>query len=250
MNTSPPLDGGLDGLQPLFNPHPEIRRVALPGGSHCHVIDNALLEPERLVDWAAAHAFHEPPGYPYPGLVQATPAGLNRRLIDHFSQHLRSAMGARRTQDGQTRFSLVTTPPEDLEPRQWLCHRDRIAANPREVLFAASVLYLFKEPALGGTSFYEPKQGPAQTDQLVADSQVLGAADFARRYGLQPSYMGGSNAYFERVARVPAAWNRAIFYDATLFHSADVDQPALMSAEARRGRLTLNGFFTCTRKAS
>jgi hypothetical protein len=52
------------------------------------------------------------------------------------------------------------------------------------------------------------------------------------------------------VARVPAAWNRAIFYDATLFHSADVDQPELMSAEARRGRLTLNGFFTCTRKAS
>jgi hypothetical protein len=61
--------------------------------------------------------------------------------------------------------------------------------------------------------------------------------------------MAGSNAYFERIAQVPATWNRAIFYDGGLFHSADVDQPVLLSSDPLRGRLTLNSFFTCSRKA-
>ena len=58
------------------------------------------------------------------------------------------------------------------------------------------------------------------------------------------------NAYFERIASVPAAWNRLIVYDGGLFHSADVDRPELLSADPARGRLTLNGFFSCRRNAS
>jgi hypothetical protein len=46
-----------------------------------------------------------------------------------------------------------------------------------------------------------------------------------------------------------AAWNRMIFYDGGLFHSADISQPSLNSADPRTGRLTLNGFFTCRRNA-
>jgi hypothetical protein len=145
---------------------------------------------------------------------------------------------------------MVTVPPQALEPRQWQCHRDRVTAEPGAILFAASVLYLFREPALGGTSFYVPRQSARETDQMLEDSQVLGAAEFSDRYGLHAGYMAGSNAYFERIAQVPAAWNRAIFYDGGLFHSADVDQPALLSSDPLRGRLTLNSFFTCRRKAA
>jgi Family of unknown function (DUF6445) len=69
-------------------------------------------------------------------------------------------------------------------------------------------------------------------------------------YGLQPSYMAGSNAYFERVAQVSAAWNRMIFYDGGQFHSGEINEPAGMSADPRVGRLTLNGFFVCSRNAA
>ena len=117
------------------------------------------------------------------------------------------------------------------------------------VLFAASVLYLFRDPALGGTSFYVPRQSAAQTDRLVADSLTLDASEFSTRYGLQPGYMDGNNAYFERIAQVPAAWNRAIFYDGGLFHSADLQLPASLDPDPMRGRLTLNGFFHCKRNA-
>jgi hypothetical protein len=41
-----------------------------------------------------------------------------------------------------------------------------------------------------------------------------------------------------------------IFYNGSLFHSADIGQPALLSANPTLGRLTLNGFLTCRRNAS
>jgi hypothetical protein len=233
----------------VFNAAASISVVPLGGGQHCHVIDGALTDPDALVEWACYQVFAVPRGYPYPGLVLDAPQTVARLMTEFFAQKVRGRMGARRTLDSTTRLSLVTVPPEELEPRQWQCHRDRIAANPHEVLFAASVLYLFRDPALGGTSFYAPRQSAAQTDRLVADSQTLSAGDFSARYGIEPGYMAGSNPYFERVASVPAAWNRMIVYDGSLFHSADIERPERMSADPASGRLTLNGFFTCRRRA-
>jgi Family of unknown function (DUF6445) len=233
----------------MFNAAATTSAVPLGDGQYCHVIDGALTDPDAIVEWARHQAFTPPLGYPYPGLVLDAPPTVAQLMTEFFAQTVRGAMGARRTLDSTTRLSLVTVPPEELEPRQWQCHRDRIAANPHDILFAASVLYLFRDPALGGTSFYRPRQPAAQTDCLVADSQTLSAQDFSARYGLEPGYMAGSNVYFERIASVPAAWNRMIVYDGGLFHSADVERPERMSADPARGRLTLNGFFTCRRNA-
>jgi hypothetical protein len=230
---------------PWFNPLPRVSRVPLPQGD-CIVIDEVLRDPEAWVRWAAEQAFAPPSGYPYPGLVLPAPAALGERLTDCFAQHARSLLGARRTLDATVRFSLLTTAPQDLEPLQWQCHRDRISTDPT-LLFAASVLYLFCDPALGGTSFYVPRRSPAETDRLVADSMQLGREAFAARWGVTPGYMSGTNDHFERIARVPAAFNRMIVYDGSVFHSADVDSPQALSAQAQHGRLTLNAFFTCRR---
>ena len=236
----------------LFNSRPQLSVVPLTAGEHCVVVDNALVDPHALVAWAVAQqpAFQPPQGYPYPGLVVGAPAGVAQRMGDFFAQHVRALLGARRTLDLTVRLSMVTTPPQELEPRQWQCHRDRVADDPRAVLFAASVLYLFNNPALGGTSFYAPRRPVAELTPMLADSQTLSPQAFTARHGVQPGYMAGSNACFERVAQVPAAWNRAIFYDGGLFHSGDVDDPAQLSADPARGRLTLNSFFTCKRNAS
>jgi Family of unknown function (DUF6445) len=233
----------------MFNAAATISAVPLANGQHCHVIDGALTDPDALVEWAGRQVFTPPRGYPYPGLVLDAPPTVAQLMTEFFALTVRAAMGARRTLDSTTRLSLVTVPPHQLEPRQWQCHRDRIAANPHEMLFAASVLYLFRDPALGGTSFYAPRRPAAQTDRLIADSQTLSAQEFSARYGLEPGYMAGSNAYFERIASVPAVWNRMIVYDGSLFHSADVEQPERMSVDPMHGRLTLNGFFTCRRNA-
>ena len=237
-----------DAAERLFNPRPMISFVPLPGGRQVVVVDDVLLDPDGLVRWAARQRF-QPPGFPYPGLIVAAPVDLSARMLDFFTLHARAALQARRTLEHEVRLSLVTTPPADLAPVQWQCHRDRVSMDPA-VVFVASVLYLFRDPALGGTSFYVPRQPAAATDRLVIDSQALSAADFGARYGLRAGYMDGSNAYFECVQRVPAAWNRMILYDAGVFHSADIGRPERLSADAASGRLTANGFFSCRRQAA
>ncbi len=237
-----------DGAGRFFNPKPAIGAVPLPGGRQVVVIDDVLRDPDGLVQWAARQAFEPPRGFPYPGLIVPAPAGLAARFADHFAEHARTRLGARRTREHDVRLSMVTTPPGQLDPRQWQCHRDRVTTDP-SVVFIGSVLYLFRDPALGGTSFYVPRQPAAETDRILYDSHVLDAAAFGQRYGLRPGYMDGANAYFDCVARVPAAWNRMILYDAGFFHSGDIGRPDLLSADPAAGRLTLNGFFNCRRQA-
>ena len=232
----------------FFNPTPTITTVPLPGGAQVVVVDDMLLDPDGLVDWARGQAFHPPGGFPYPGLIVAGPRGLATRLPDWFALHARTRLQARRTLEHDVRLSMVTTRPEELDPRQWQCHRDRVTTDP-SVIFVASVLYLFRDPALGGTSFYVPRQSPTATDRIQYDSQTLAPAAFTARYGVPPGYMNGSNAYFERVASVPAAWNRMILYDAGFFHSGDVGAPERLTSDPATGRLTANAFFSCRRRA-
>ena len=232
----------------FFNPAPRISAVPLPGGFEVVVVDDVLLDPDGLVAWARGQAFQPPAGFPYPGLVIGAPVGLAARFADFFAQHARTRLQARRTLSHDVRLSMVSTPPEQLDPRQWQCHRDRVSTDPG-VVFVASVLYLFHDPALGGTSFYVPRQSASATDRIQYDSQTLTAAQFTARYGLQPGYMDGTNAYFDCVARVPAAWNRMILYDAGFFHSGDIGRPDLLTTEPASARLTLNCFFSCRRQA-
>jgi Family of unknown function (DUF6445) len=238
----------LDAQGRFFNPAARAQVVAIGPNRPCVVVDDALANPEGVRAWSAAQPFRPPAGYPYPGLVCDVPAEMNARLADFFSQHVRAHLGVRRALELSVRLSVIDTPAEQLAPVQWMCHRDRLADERGDLLFAACVLYLFHDAGLGGTAFYEPRQSIAATDQLVADSQQLSAHDFGARYGLQPSYMADSNAYFERTARVPAAWNRLIFYDGSAFHSAEVD-PARLSSDPLQGRLTLNSFITCKRSS-
>lgn len=238
----------LDEQGHFFNPAPQVRTVAIGPGRTCVVVDDVLANPAGLRAWALTQPFMPPAGFPYPGHVAPVPADWDARWADFFGQHVRAHLGVRRVLSQALRVSVIDTPPAQLAPVQWLCHRDRLPEPGSELLFAACVLYLFHDPALGGTSFYEARQSPAATDALVADSQDLPAHAFAQRYALQPAYMAGSNAYFKQTVQVPAAWNRAIFYDGSVFHSADVD-PARLTPDPAAGRLTLNNFITCRRNS-
>jgi Family of unknown function (DUF6445) len=238
----------LDAQGRFFNPQPRISLQGTGNGGVCVVVDEALANPQGLREWAAQQAYSPPAGYPYPGHVCELPADMSARVCDHFIQHVRSHLGVRRALGIALRLSVIDTPPQELAPLQWMCHRDRLVEQGSDILFAASVLYLFEDATLGGTSFYAPRHSVAATEALVADSQSLNAHEFGARYGLQAGYMAGSNAYFERTAQLPAAWNRLIFYDGSLFHSADVD-PTRLHKHPLQGRLTLNSFITCRRSS-
>ncbi len=233
-----------------FNPRPWIQMLKLTQEHVCVVVDDALVNPERLVQFAVDHRdeFREPP-YAYPGIELPMPSGFTFNLEEFFMRHVRGHLNGRRTLLRNSRLSLVTLRPEQLRPMQTICHRDSQRVEPNQCL-AASVAYLFKDTALGGTSFYVPRKSAPETERLVHDASTLGNDEFTRRYGIAQGYFHGASDYFELVGTVPAQWNRMIFYDGGIFHSGDILAPERMTADPLAGRLTLNGFFTCTRKAA
>jgi hypothetical protein len=233
---------------PFFNPRATTRVEQFDNRHFCLVIDDVLLDPDRLVQFAADQRadFNSVDFSYYPGIYRMAPADLTERLADHFRLQARRRFDARRCLEAICRYSIVTMPPQALRPIQWLCHRDDVGLDAG-LSMQASVLYLFRDPELGGTGFYVPKRSSADTGGLFADARLDSPSVFATKYGLLPGYMHESNAWFRRIGGIAAKWNRLIIYDGGMLHASDIAAPDRLSADPRSGRLTLNGFFTCRR---
>ncbi|MFC0676500.1 DUF6445 family protein [Lysobacter korlensis] len=234
----------------MFNPSPRIECLPITPRQACWVIDDALLDPQAWIEQAAAEAgaFREAAHNAFPGPERALPTTLSNALATFFDAHLRNRLGARRTVRMHARFSLVARAPHTLAPTQRIPHVDRLALEPGQRAFA-SVLYLFDDPALGGTAFYRPLRPPAEMIGLLRDSAQLDGDAFTARHGIGAGYPGPSE-WFDRVLAVPARYNRLIAYDGTVFHAGQIDSPLRLSADPRQGRLTVNGFFVCRMPAA
>lgn len=232
----------------MFNPKPRVQGLPLFDGHEALLIDDVLDDPQRWVDWACEQRQHfSASSHAYPGLELWLAEGAEAQLADFFAQHVRSRLGARRTLQLSGRLSLVTLAPQTLLPRQRLCHRDNPGVPPDQCMVAA-VIYLFRDPALGGTSFFRPRRPSQQMQQLAQDARELDATTFEQRYPeLGSGYMVDGNTWFEHVATVEPAWNRAVFYAGGLYHSGDIRAPQRMVADPARGRLTMNAFMQCRR---
>ena len=233
-----------------YNPRPQIERLRLTNERSCWVVDNALLDPQRIVDWALQRRgqFHKVEFNFYPGIFLLPPAEGTVQLTEFFNAHIRRHFDARRVQQTDCMLSLVTLPPQDLRPMQWLCHRDASLLGPQESR-QASVLYLFKDSSLGGTNFYEPTRSAEETATIFRDASAMTKEAFTQKYAIEASYMSASNLYFTKVGGVEAKWNRMIFYDGYALHSGDIPDPQCLSDDPSKGRLTMNSFFISRRRA-
>lgn len=228
----------------MFNPRPSIRYIPIAEQQVCAVIDDFLLEPQKMVDFALAQrerfVSDEDNYYPGPELHLSREVSIS--LDQYFMQHVRSALGARRNKGVSCRLSMATLTPHQLHPLQRLCHRDAEVFPPGESM-GASVLYLFKDAALGGTSFYRPKKSLDEIRHLMQLANTVSNEELTGLIKTAPAYMNASNDFFELVCTIPPAWNRAIFYSGTVFHAAQIERPELLSNDPAVGRLTMNGFF-------
>jgi hypothetical protein len=180
-----------------FNPRPRIERVPLANDQFCYVIDDAVLEPERLVAFAAANAeaFHSVNYNAYPGILLPTPGQISVALNEFFLQHIRRLFDARRIVQMHSRLALVTLAPQSLRPWQTLCHCDSVGIEPRHSI-QASVLYLFRDAGMGGTSFYEATRPAREIAMLFHDANTLSPEMFEQKNALGRGYMLTSNRYF------------------------------------------------------
>lgn len=233
----------------MFNANPTVDRVRITPSCDAFVIDDALSDPQRMVELAAEHraAFAESPHNAYPGPELRLPDSLSAQLDGFFAQHVRARLGARRTLRMYSRLSMATRGVDALEPRQWICHRDRLDDEPGR-LVAACVLYLFRDNTLGGTAFFVPTRDPQATAVLIHESGTLSATAFACKYGIARDYPHASSSWFEKTAEIAPKWNRLIFYEGgAAFHASAITHAEKLTDDPRTGRLTLNGFFVCRR---
>ena len=235
----------------MFNPRPRLERLNVGGVHDVWVVDDVLLQPEALRQRAITGRSHfqAAPHNAYPGLEWRLGPEVNDPLSEFFMLHIRPRLGARRTLAMYSRLSLATLQSPQLRPLQRLCHRDRMGVEPGQSV-AACTLYLFDDPALGGTSFYLPRRPLEDIDADIRRWAAMDDAVFTAEIGAPPAYLAASNAHFELAAVVPAAFNRAVFYDGSRFHSSHITQPALLNDDPATGRLTLNGFFACRHAAA
>lgn len=215
---------------------------------YCCLVDDILQFPERWVRYAVERRAQFVPALStgYPGISLAVELSAGHAMREFFAFHMRRYFDTRRIVQMVGRYSMVTLSPGELRPAQWICHQDPPGNDP-SLSQLACTLYLFHDEALGGTSFYESTRSFAETSQLFADAVAMSGPQFTERYGIQPSYLCDSNAYFRRTATVPARWNRAVFYSGALLHSGQIAAPERLTADPAVGRLTVNFFFSCRR---
>lgn len=246
----PAPQAGLPGAQPALriNPQARIEVMALADGAQVFVVDDFVQDPDALVALlrSAQHQFKALPGHPYPGPQLGLPDNMTAELDAFFRHRLGAALQLGASRGATARFSRVMQDAATLDARQRICHRDDSDLGADEIV-AASVHYLFKNEQLGGTVFFRSRMSEADTARFRHDANTLDAGAFGDKYGIAPGYMTESNRYFEVIGRVPAKWNRAIFYDGGIFHSGDVG--GLPPAEYLQGlgRLTINAFFKSCR---
>lgn len=223
--------------------HPDFSyRVDLVGNERqpVLVVDNFLSDPLVAVEFCATHAQFNTADAFYPGVRSPAPAvylqTIYRNLKDiiYATFSINDSMVKRVFSD----YSMVVTPPNQLNLMQCLPHYDSLIATE-----LAAVHYLCDREH-GGTSLYRHRStgfeyvdsGRKKTysEQLTHD--INGS-------GYEQAYMNGSNQFFEQIASYEAVFNRMIIYRCTSLHSGNIAPDFLFDANPRSGRLTINTFI-------
>jgi Family of unknown function (DUF6445) len=235
------------------NPKLHIELVHVAEGQACAVIDDFLLNPEAAVTFACDRSDRfEAQERAYPGLV--LPVGntpleaVNRFIQTELSRLFNFCRGGITF---HSQLSLTMLQPDQFTWIQRLCHTDPRLEPGRMNL--AALLYLFKDPELGGTGFYRWKEPEfwREMTSLQRDDPDAGLDVLRERFEMfrQPArYMTESNEAAELLDVAPAKFNRLIFYSGELPHSAHITHPERLSADPQTGRLTLNWFVSAIPK--
>ncbi|MEO9635404.1 MAG: DUF6445 family protein [Parasphingorhabdus sp.] len=203
-----------------------IAETKLIGQKPVLIIDD-VLEQVRELREAVAKLEHKfgPPKNAYPGVRMAAenfaPAF---RLL--FSRYVKDTFGLiDRYSQFKSYYSLTMSPEQELASEQTRPHRDFAINDPR-VVAIAGIIYLFDDPRLGGTAFYEK----------LTDDNV---SKLPRGAG----YQIATDSFFKLEDSCEAKLNRCIIFDATRYHSGHIARPDLLNSGILKGRLTLNFFL-------
>ncbi len=226
-----------------LNPTLQVRTLDVPGTQEqVFVIDDFLLDPEPVLQFARNHAYFNPVGADgtfYPGIRDHMPAPYTRvleQLLNQGSHPFTCGQGPQRVT--KSMVSLITQQASQLHDVQKMPHID--SSNDRAY---ASVHYLSAEPR-GGTAIY--KYRPTGTVQINQQNQevVLAMMEQVKAQSQEHSgYINGDTSLFEKLVDIPERFNRLVIYKSNLLHSARLTHDKSISSSPDEGRLTVSSFF-------
>ncbi len=204
------------------------------------VIDNFLSDAQSLVSYCIGNMqFSEVDNF-YPGLRMAGPSDYFPTVICYLSDLLKNifALPSDNIAGGKSLYSMVVTPPDQLEKIQCLPHIDSYLSGD-----IACVHYLCGKEQ-GGTSLYRHRKTgyekitEASIDYYKKAVIAEGSLDFKKN-----TYMNGSNQFFEQIASIDSIFNRMIVYPSNILHSGNIAEDFTFNTNPTEGRLTLNTFI-------
>jgi hypothetical protein len=223
---------------------PLIQSVEI-GGQPVIFIDDFLEQPQAMLEAACSSRF-EP--YPkseekkgYPGIRAQAPADYSAKLTGLLEPLIKLNFGVPEQlaiRKSMCAFSLTTTPGEALGPLQRTPHFD--ASTPHHM---AVLLYLCGEEH-GGTGFY--RHNATGLRQITAETREHFLDVYYEEINQNPPaprYFDRGNKQFDFLGMMPARFNRLVVYPGSLLHSACINPALSISADPRRGRLTVNTFY-------
>lgn len=225
-------------MQPLPEPKISVRQMGREG-EPLVVIDQFSGMVDELLE-AGYAAEYQHAGASYPGIRSwAEPNYLDRRR-DLMMQVMQRVFGFTKgvRLDAST-FSLVTVAETDLAPLQRIPHYDHSGGE------VVAVMHYLLGPETGGTAFYRHKRTGFETvtpDREGAYNAAL--AQDEQEHGMPPaSFHHGDSEWFELIDEVEAQPDRLVLYRGRQLHSGVIPDPAVLSDNPRKGRLTINMFL-------
>jgi hypothetical protein len=209
------------------------------------VIDDVLLNPDDLVDIAAATPFSTPDSTYYPGVNAPLPPAYLETLLPIVQPSLMRAFGIG---DGRlisrAFFALSTKSPDEMVALQKIPHYDQ--PDPRCL---AMVHYLARDQG-GGTGFF--RHTPTGFESIDATRRESYMAQVAKEVMVLgdrlTGYTGPDTPNYELLETVEPRFNRLVIYRSHVLHCALFDG-ARLTGDPRTGRLTANSFLTPVRSA-
>jgi hypothetical protein len=207
------------------------------------VIDDVLMAPQALTDFALRHARFSGEGVQaYPGVRAQLPAEYAAALMPELRRIAAGAypaLGDCSLEIVQQLFSLVTRSPESLELLQRMPHFD--SNSP---FYFATVHYLNPGNFAGTGIFRHRPTGFESISRERYPLFVRAAKQHIEGQGALPAgYIAASDDHFELIEEVEYRPNRLVMYPGYLLHSGLIDPSRDIATDPARGRLTANLFF-------
>ncbi len=204
-------------------------------------VDNYLRGALALKDYAIQkNEFAQADSF-YPGIRMQAPQEYTFSLIKNLGFFMENffQLEVRQIKAAVSKFSIATTPPQNLDLLQRIPHFD---APSRKGL--AVVHYLQSHPGMG-TALYRHKSTNFEyiDEQRYAGYMASIQDSYPTEDTYPEGYINGSSDQFEEIMSFDALFNRLIMYRGTSLHSGKIGKDYNFDPSPDTGRLTLTSFF-------